>query len=69
MSEVNVSWNYHDINTTCDRLEKDADACVLYIKGDPEYKEHIGLSAAQAETLIVDIRNMLDKLYAKEDAE
>ncbi|WP_427050407.1 hypothetical protein [Paenibacillus sp. TC-CSREp1] len=69
MSAVNVSWNYHDIDTTYDYMEKNADACVLYIEGDPEYNEHIGLSAAQAEYLIVDLRNMLDKLYVKEDAE
>lgn len=69
MSAVDVSWNYHDIDTTYDYMEKNEDACVLYIEGDPEYSEHIGLSAKQAESLIVDIRNMLDKLYAKEAAE
>lgn len=69
MSGVSVSWNYHDIDTTHDYKEKNAEACVLYIEGDPEYNEHIGLTASQAESLIVALRNMLDKLYAKEDAE
>lgn len=69
MNEVNVLWNYHDLDTTYEYMEKNADADVLYVVGDPDYREHIGLSAMQAETLIVDIRNMLDKLYAKEDAE
>jgi ribonuclease BN (tRNA processing enzyme) len=61
-----VSYNFHDIDTTAERLRENSEECVIFIEGDEEYNEHVGLTASQAEQLIADSRRYLDELYVKE---
>lgn len=68
MREVNVLFNYHDIDTTLDRLRDNPDTDALYIYvGDAEgCGDTLAISVREAELLLVGVRSRLGEIYAKE---
>lgn len=68
MKMPEVSWNHVTIDTTLYKLDENPDACVIFVRGEVEYDEHIGLTIAQAEYLLVAITDKLNEI-AKVQAE
>jgi len=63
MKMVDVSWNHTTLDATLSALEINPDAHVIYVEGDDEYDEHIGLTIAQADDLIIKLAVRLAELY------
>jgi len=63
MKMADVSWNHTTLDMTLYTLEVNPDTHVIYVEGDDEYDEHIGLTIAQAEDLIINLAVRLAELY------
>ena len=64
-NDIDVSFNYHDIDTTVERLRADPEEYVIYISGDRE-DDSLVLTVDQSEQLIIDLRDILERIYSKE---